>query len=135
MSGGLPDVQGAIYRALVNAGVCGGRITDDPQSDAATTPTAFPYVEIGESIADNTPITGKNDGTDEIMLLSVWSRYNGMKELKTEVGKLRAALDGIAFNASGRVDCIAYVLDETSRREADGITRRCIVRVQVTHFG
>jgi hypothetical protein len=73
-------------------------------------------------------------GTKEITILTVWSRYNGMKELKDIVEQVRNTIDGKNLNVAGRSSCIFYVLDETFRREPDGITRRCLIRVQIEHY-
>jgi hypothetical protein len=129
MSGGLTEAQGAIFAALTAAGIVGGRITDNVQPN-----TEFPHVEIGETIAEQMAVTGR-DGTDEIMILNVWSRTGSGKEVKTIVGQIREALDGKSFNASGRSSMYAWVIDENIRREPDGITRRGLIRVRVAHFG
>lgn len=132
---GLTDVQGTLRQVLINGNICGGRITDDPKSEGDPNPTAFPYVEIGETISTNMALTGFVGGTEEITIWTVWSRYNGMKELKDIVEAIRATIDGKNINVSGRSTCNVYVLDETFRRESDGITRRCLIRVQIQHFG
>lgn len=129
MTAGLTESQGVIYAALAAAGVADGRITDNPQAT-----TLFPHVEIGETLSTQMVVTGR-DGTDEIHLLNVWSRSGGAREVKNIIGQIREVLDGKAFDAPGRSSIYAWVLDETVRREPDGLTRRGMVRVRVTHFG
>lgn len=126
---GLTESQGAIFDALNAAGIAGGRITDNPQAN-----TLFPHVEIGETIAENMAVSGR-DGTDEVMILNVWSRAGGAREVKAIVAQVREVLDGKSLNATGRASIHSWVLDETVRREADGLTRRALIRVRVAHFG
>lgn len=126
---GLSESQGAIFDALRGAGIAGGRITDNPQAN-----TLFPHVELGETTATQMSVTGR-DGTDEVMILNVWSRAGGAREVKQIVAQIREALDGKTLNATGRKSIHSWVLDETVRREPDGLTRRALIRVRVAHFG
>lgn len=122
--------QGAVYKALANANICDGRITDNPQPD-----TSFPHVELGETDVTNMKLTGLADGTDETMLINIWSRSEaGAIEVKDIMGQVVDALDGKRLSWPGR-DVVSYVLDANVRREADGTTRRGLVRVQIVNLG
>ena len=130
MTAGLTEAQRAVYHALAGANVADGRISDNPRDVVD-----FPHVEIGETAASNDKLSGYRDGTDESMILTVWSRERSAKEIKSICDAIRTTLDGQRLDAMGRTSVSCYVLDETIRREPDAKTHRAIIRVRVMHYG
>jgi Protein of unknown function (DUF3168) len=125
MNDALEGTQQAIYDALVSAGVSGGRIYDDvPES-----PT-FPYVIIGETVADSDDATG-TEGTDSTETIYVWSRQRGFKECKQIMSAIHATLHQKSLMVTGRDTAHLFWNGSLTRRDGDGISRQGVVRIRV----
>ncbi len=127
MSGdALWDIQKGIYSALtaVSPAIAGGRVFDHaPQT------VVFPWVEIGESIAEETDVDGA-DGTSETVTLHVWSRESGQSEAKQIMSEIKAALHKQSLTVSGRT-ALAWWGGSLTRKDPDGITHHGIIRINV----
>lgn len=115
-------LQCAIVAALTPA-LHGAPIYDDPPADAP-----YPHVEIGEiALTDaGAALTAVDKGD---VTLHVWSRYNGAKEARALLARMRAALDGAALALDGGHGCLSLTpAFETVFIDADGRTRHGVIR-------
>lgn len=125
MSDALEGTQQAIYAALITASVAGGRIFDDVPENPV-----FPYVVIGESVADSDDATG-TEGTDSTETIYVWSRQRGFKECKQIMSLIHDTLHQKTLTVAGRDTAHLFWNGSLTRRDSDGITRQGIVRIRV----
>lgn len=109
-------LQQAVYAALSAApSLCGGRIFD-----AVPKASAFPYIVIGDAIE-----TAQGYGVIEHALtLSVWSRGQGMREVKQTGALIAARLDGAVLPLEGQVLIGLSFRSTDYRRQSDGETWR-----------
>lgn len=124
------DLHTAIYDRLQAFGtltaLVGGRILDHVTQDET-----FPYVKIGEELVTTSWDTHDSKGSNNIVVLHVWSRYRGIKEVKDIQQAIYDALHQHSLTVSGadtitcEFDSANYVLDP------DGLTRHGIGRYRV----
>lgn len=120
------DPQVSLRKALVDAGVCATRVYDHAPQDVE-----LPYCELAEPTVLNDWSSG-TDGTEYRYAAQVWSKYAGNKECLNNYDLICKAVDGleIACN-SGALR--AYVEGGPIQRQADGVRRRMIVVITLSH--
>ncbi|PLX36999.1 MAG: hypothetical protein C0605_07990 [Hyphomicrobiales bacterium] len=126
MTGVLFNTQKAVYALLDAAAVASGGVHDDV-SDGYDT---FPYVEIGETLAE--PDDGSlTDGTAEFLTLHVWSRAQGFAETKQIMEAIHTVLHGKKLTVAGRASALCWVDQVSTLRDPDGKTRHGVVRLRI----
>jgi len=120
------DVQKALYKALVDGGVCGGRIYDQAPEDAL-----FPYYELAEPTVTNDWKSGTR-GTEFRYFGQIWSEYAGNKECLDNYHLIVTAADGLML-ACDTGELHAYVEGGPIQRQPDGVRRRMIVIITLSH--
>ena len=123
MSGAAWALQQALYAALTaNTAVtslCGGRVFDAVPRDCP-----FPYVVIGE--ADERDAGA--GASEHKLVLHLWSRGGGTREIKQLAAAVKAALDGAALALSGHALISLAFLAADYSRQSDGETYRGSLR-------
>lgn len=124
-------LQTALYQHLVAtpqliALLGGPRISDAPPQGEA-----FPFVTFGSSAT--TPLNGTDAETDiHTITFQVYSRAHGRKETALILDQLERALDDAELSLVGhRLISIAVTFKEL-RRDADGETRRGLLRLRAS---
>lgn len=90
--------------------------------DHAPQGTAFPYIEIGE----DTTIPFETDtsvGGEHSLVLHIWSRYRGKKEVKQIQDAIYAALNRYDLPVSGAHTVLCEHETSDSEIDPDGLTR------------
>jgi len=122
-------LQQAVFARLTSdaalAALLGGaRVYDDVPVRAA-----FPYVTFAQG-AERDWSTASDAGAEHALVLHVWSRGNGRKELLAIMEALRAALHDAALTLTGhRLINLRHEVSDV-RREGDGETYHGIVRLR-----
>jgi hypothetical protein len=115
-------LQQAIYGALVASPTLGAAVYD-----AAPQAAAFPHIEIGSGIVlDWSAATLR--GEEHRVDVHVWSRYRGMKELKTLMAAVKARLHEQTLTLTSNALVDLRYSDESAMIDADGLTRHGIIR-------
>ncbi|MVF50582.1 DUF3168 domain-containing protein [Pseudomonas monteilii] len=101
-----------------------------PVHDGVPDNTAFPYVTIDSSITDEADFLASRKD-QRFLYLSVWSQYQGQKE----VHEIMSAVDALLHNqplplTTGHVVSMQVKRKQT-RREPDGITYQGAVTLRV----
>jgi hypothetical protein len=98
------------------------RIYDDPPRD-----TAFPYVSLGPgTLSDND--TSSERGHVHSLVLDVWSRQGGRKEVRAIIGAIEAALHDRVLTLDGHLLINLRFEFADIFRDVDGETMRGTVR-------
>lgn len=119
------DAQKALYKALIDGGVCDGRVYDQAPEDAL-----FPYYELAEPTITNDWKTG-TPGTELRYFGQIWSEYAGNKECLDNYALIRAAVDSISLPLnSGTLH--AFVEGGPIQRQPDSVRRRMIVIITLS---
>ena len=128
-----PELQTAIYGALLAANICDGRIYDQvpPEKDrAAGSGASFPYVTIGdEQVIDDGNTCGES--WDVMADIHCWSRpASGSKvEVKTLRATIVAALN-TNLSLTGFVVVSAKLETARSLRDPDGKTEHDVITMR-----
>lgn len=93
-------LQQAIYTALTGDGALMAMITG--VHDHVPQGSSYPYVTIGESSAVDWQTVG-HDGMEVTLVLHVWSRFRGRKEVKQILAEIHRILHDAALNVPGHV--------------------------------
>jgi len=110
--------------AALTALLGGARVYDDVPVRAA-----FPYVTFAQG-AERDWSTGNEAGAEHALVLHVWSRAGGRKELLAIMEALRVSLHDAALTLTGhRLINLRHEASEV-RREGDGETYHGIVRLR-----
>ena len=121
------DLQKAAYAALIaNAPLIallgGGRIYDDVPQDAA-----FPYVVL-DQMRLNDWSTGTERGSEHILMLHVWSRYDGKREAYEIADAIREVLDDAELTLDdNRLINLSHQFSDL-KRDTDGETYHGVMR-------
>jgi hypothetical protein len=123
----LSEVQTGIFEALTAA------LAPVPVQDQAGPDQAYPYVTIGELVAEQSD-TLNEQGSGIEMTVHVWSRQPGMQECQLLMARAKDALDRQRLPAPGFqwVDTIWEYAQ--TLRDPDGVTRHGILRFRVEVF-
>jgi hypothetical protein len=122
MSGASWPVQVAVYEAVTAA------LDPVPVFDAVPQGQAKPYAVIGDDTAADWPQSIDVDGEEVEITVHVWSVYAGRKEVKTLMGRIRAALHEAPLAVPGFALVSLRCLSERSFLEPDGATRHGVIR-------
>lgn len=121
------DLQKAAYAALIADSALlsllgGNRIYDDVPQNAA-----FPYVVI-DQMRVNDWSTGTERGSEHILMLHVWSRYDGKREAYEIADAIRERLDDaeLALDDNRLINLTHQFSD--LRRDADGESYHGVIR-------
>lgn len=121
MSAASWPLQVAIVAALKPA------LNPVPVLDDVPANAAFPYVVIGEDTVTDWS-TVDRDGEEIDTTIHVWSRYDGRKEIKELMGKVKTALHEQRLTVAGQHLVSLRFAFETSFVEPDGKTRHGVIR-------
>lgn len=124
------SVQQAVFTAL--SGVISCQVYDDAPYQTDGLPLdQMTFVVIGNDTF--VPFdTDETLGAEMTVTLHVWSRYPGMKQVKTILGEIYDALNRATLTATGYdfIDCL-HEFSET-KRASDGETRHGVTRYRIT---
>ncbi|MGB0087082.1 MAG: DUF3168 domain-containing protein [Rhodomicrobiaceae bacterium] len=121
------DLQKAAYAALIaNAPLTsllgGERVYDDVPQDAA-----FPYVAI-DQMRLNEWSTGTERGSEHILMLHIWSRYDGKREAYEIADAIRSVLDDAELTLDdNRLINVTHQFSDL-KRDTDGETYHGVMR-------
>ncbi len=125
------ELQKAIYGALTGDSALMAMITG--VHDHVPQDTAFPYVTIGEASAVDWRTVG-HDGMELTLVLHVWSRERGRREVKLIMTEIRRILDGANLTVPGHVLVWLRFSFSEATRDPDGLTYHGITKFRaVTH--
>lgn len=133
MSDGIQGTQVAVYDRLIAAGIAGGRVYDDVPQEVT-----FPYVQIGDSIAEEHDLDTLS-GTTETLTIFVYSRHNatggarGFKEVKDIMSEIKGELHNTVLDITGR-SALIWWAGTLTRLDNDGLTRQGIIRLLVSSY-
>ena len=121
------DLQKTVYAALAADAPLIALLGDDRIHDAPPQAAAFPHIIIDQpQIRDLS--TGTEPGAEHVLMLHVWSRYDGKREVYEIADAARAVLDGAGLSLGGhRLITLAHQYSDV-RRDEDGKTHHGIVR-------
>lgn len=125
----LAEVQAAVYAALVPA------LAPVPVLDVAGPNQSYPYATIGEFTAEHDDLL-LDDGSSMEMMVHLWSRQPGMKELQMMMAMASDALHRRNLTLEGgMMQWVSSVLEYSATlRDADGVTRHGVMRFRVDVF-
>jgi len=132
MSEFFTPVQQAVYTRLTNA-VNSATTYDDVPANPEGLPLAdFPFIVIGQDYGTDWD-TDDTLGGELTVVIHIWSRGEGMKELKSIMADCYSALHRQADNLSAAgyrfVDCLHEFTDTFT--DGDGRTRHGVCRYSV----
>jgi hypothetical protein len=120
-------LQKAAYEALIaNSALTtllgGGRLYDHvPQT------SAFPYIAI-DQMRINDWSTGTERGSEHVLMLHIWSRYDGKREAYEIADAIRAALDDAELTLDdNRLVNLSHQYSDL-KRDPDGETYHAVMR-------
>jgi hypothetical protein len=125
-------IQQAVYGALTEdatlMSLVGGVYDNPPQN------TNPPYVTLGDSTSAPDDLLIES-GSQETLTIQVWTKDGGMRLVKQIMERIYIALHAKRFVISGTllVSCVNELAE--ALREADGETRRGIMRFRISTFG
>ena len=125
------ELQKAVYAALTGDSALMAMITG--VHDHVPQDTAFPYVTIGEGTALDWRTAGVL-GAEVTLVLHVWSRSRGRREVKLIMIEIRRILDGAELTVPGHA--LVWMRFSLSQDELDpdGLTYHGITKFRaVTH--
>jgi hypothetical protein len=135
MSDGQWEAQVAVFEALSSASptIAGGRI----HAPAPEGYASFPYVDIGESDALPVDTSGSDqpvrEGSDLRLMVHVWSRQDGQKEVKQIASQVRAALHDRPLSIAGKSGVLALIRSVRVFRDDDGKTWHGVVECRILY--
>lgn len=125
-------VQQAIFDALTGAAALTALLGDGAAGvyDDVPENATFPYVTIGETFLS--PFDTKTEiGVEHVVVLHIWSRYEGAKECKQIMTAIYDALNRAALSVSGQTVVDSRFTFAQTMRDPDGETRHGIQRFTV----
>jgi hypothetical protein len=121
-------LQQAVFAALSVSDDIKELAGDPPRVfDAVPRDAAFPYIVVGEAGESNWD-TATEAGSEHSLVIHVWSRGGGRKEIKLAAGAVRDCLDGASLALTGHTLIDLRFLSAAFVRESDGETFRAVVR-------
>lgn len=125
-------VQAAVYsRLAVTSALTGllatgaGSVRDHVPEDAL-----FPYIVLGET-AGRPHETQAGGGLELEMTLHIYSRGEGMKELKSIMTEVHTALHDADFSVTDQTLVLCRLLSSETFLENDGLTRHGVQRFRI----
>ncbi len=120
-------LQKSVYATLSADAPLTTLLGADRIHDSVPQGAAFPYIVIDQTQVRDWS-TGTEPGAEHILLLHVWSRYDGKREVCEIADAARAALDGAELVLDGhRLIAFDHQYSDL-RRDEDGKTLHGIVR-------
>ena len=119
------SIQTAIYQALTDDSALMEQVTgifDRPPQGSA-----FPYVTIGESVANDWS-TKTTSGSEQVFSLHVWSREGGRKETATLMDRLYELLHLGDLNVEEHTLVLLHFVSSGLTLENDGWTYHGIMK-------
>jgi hypothetical protein len=131
MSVSLFAAQEAVYAALSASGVLQGMIGNPVRLyDMVPPAAAFPYVTLGDISARDYD-TRDRDGFEQIVILHVWSRARGRKELKTIMQAVYDTLHHASLTLTGADFVSCRFQSAVTQQERDGLTLHGVMRFRI----
>lgn len=126
------DVQAGIFARLTGTGAVTGLLAGGAAGvlDHVPEGTAFPYVVIGEATSNPLDSQGSS-GNDVTVTIHTYSRGIGMKEAKSIMAAVDAALHDASFAVPNQILILCQRLESQAVLESDGKTRHGIQHFQV----
>lgn len=125
------DLQKSVYATLAANVPLSNLLGTERLYDAAPQNATFPYVVIDQMQVRDWS-TGSERGFEHTLLLHIWSRYEGRREIYEIGDALRAALDGTELSLENhRLVNLTHQYSDLKRDE-DGKTLHGIVRFRAT---
>ena len=126
-------LQEAIYTRLSNdsnlTSTLGSSVYDEVPEGSS-----YPYVTIGETTAVEYD-TKDVDGSDQTLMLHVWSQYRGSKETKNIMDRLHDLLHDYSLSVTGaNLINLRFEFSDLVR-DPDGITRHGVMRFRAILLG
>ena len=117
-------LQQAVYAALSGDAQIKAVLGDPARIFDHVPPSAqFPHLAIGETTAQ--PFDGKTeDGLDQTLTLHTWSRARGLKETKTIMAAVTAALDNQTLTLNGHALVLLRMVFAMTALDSDGLARQ-----------
>ena len=126
------ETQASVVAALKAAPGLTGQLGQGAESvfDHVPEDAGFPFVSVGESTAR--PFDCKSgDGMEQQVAIHTWSRQRGLKEAKSIMAAVVAALDRQSLAISGHALVDIRFLFSDCRLDPDGLTRHGVQRFLV----
>jgi Protein of unknown function (DUF3168) len=123
----LSEVQTALFEALTSA------LAPVPVYDRVSVDQVYPYVTIGESVAEHSD-TLREQSVDIEITVHVWSRQGGFQECQQIMLAAKDALDRETFSVQEFQWVTTIWTYAQTLREPDGDTRHGILRFRILTF-
>lgn len=121
------DLQKAAYEALKADAALASKLGADWLYDDVPQNADFPYVVI-DQMRVNDWSTGTERGSEHVLMLHVWSRYRGKREIYEISDTIRTALDDAALTLNdNRLINLTHQYSDL-RRDEDGETWHAVMR-------
>ena len=125
------ELQQAVYGALTGDSTLMAMITG--VHDHVPQETAFPYVTMGESTTRDWR-TGGVVGAEVTLVLHIWSRSRGRKQIKQIMSEIRRILEGATLTIAGHALVWLRFTSSQANQDPDGLTYHGITTFRaVTH--
>lgn len=125
------ETQSAIFSRLSSyAPLSGISVVDHVPQPPDTGSQPFPYIVIGDD-SFGAWDTDDSVGMDGEVVIHVWSRERGKKQVKTIQGHIYAALHRHELSISGQLLVTAEFVSSESFLDPDGLTRHGVSRFRV----
>lgn len=131
MTTSLFAVQEAVYGALTSSTALQALIGNPARLYDVVPPAAiFPYATLGDVLIKQFD-TKDQYGFDQALVLHVWSRYRGRKELKQIIQTIYDVLHNATLNVSGANVVMCQFQSASTSQENDGLTLHGILRYRI----
>ena len=126
-------LQEALYARLNNDSTLTSTLGSSVY-DEAPEGSGFPYVVLGETTAIDYGTKDVN-GSENTVMLHVWSQYRGAKEVKNIMDRLHDLLHDYSMSVSGANLINLRFEFSDLLRDPDGITRHGVMRFRAILLG
>lgn len=124
-------VQEAVYGALTSSTALQALIGNPARLYDVVPPSAtFPYATLGDVLIKQFD-TKDQYGFDQSLVLHVWSRYRGRKELKQIIQTIYDVLHNATLNVTGANVVMCQFQSASTAQENDGLTLHGILRYRI----
>ena len=122
-------LQTTVYNALLASNPLTTKLGGNNIYDFVPENTAFPYVKIGDqTMVDDGTKTKK--GTDFTLMIHIFSRYRGSKEIKEIMSLVYDVLHESSLSVSGAMNNMRFEFSDIIK-ENDGLTTHGVQRFRV----
>jgi hypothetical protein len=131
MTTSLFAVQEAVYRALTSSAPMQTLAGNPARLYDVVPPAAlFPYITLGDVLIKQFDTKDQN-GFEQLLVLHVWSRYRGRKELKQIIQTIYDVLHNATLTVSGANYVSCQFQSASTAQENDGLTLHGILRYRI----